>query len=196
MPAAGDAVLYHCPPCGALWELIDDRLTERAMLHGAGADLAGLPPGEPFRRVACWVFPFSVATPAEEVRTLADYFALAGNPQTLAPGRAEKPPLVFVPAFALLPAQLLRAGRLLTLRGAAFRPGAGLPPRLEPIVFRERDARVLAETIVLATVTEERRLSPQFLDAFAVRTGPGRLLTFPLQMREGRFSLPELNLEF
>lgn len=65
-----------------------------------------------------------------------------------------------------------------------------------PGILLEEDARVLAETIVLATVTEERRLSPQFLDAFSVRTGPGRLLTVPLQALEGRFLLPELNLEF
>lgn len=196
MPVAGDAVLYHCPPCGALWELTGDRLTERPMLHGAGADLSGMSPGEPFRRVAFWVFPFRAATAAGEVRTMADYFTLVGNPRQFTAGGGEKPPLVFVPAFALLPAQLLRAGRLLTIRGAAFRPGTGLPPRLAPVVFREEDARVLAETIVLATVTEERRLSPQFLDAFSVRTGPGRLLTVPLQALEGRFLLPELNLEF
>jgi len=196
LPVTGSEALYHCPPCGSGWELTGESLVPREIGHVAGADLVERS-GErvPMRRLPFWVFPFSVTMASGEARTLAAYQGLSGNITPISAARGERPPLVFVPAFSALPAQLLRAGRLLTLRNPPLTLASGRPVDITPIVFRETDARVLAETLVLATMTEERRLSATFLDSFTVRTGTGRLLTIAVQEREGRLLVPELRLE-
>lgn len=188
-PAGGEDVLFHCPDCGTVWELAGEALVKREIVHvgGVAGDDAGCFP--------FWVFPFTAATTAGAVRTQREYLSLTGNIARLPPEREEKPPLVFVPAFSALPALLLRAGRLLTLRVPAFRLSPRPPRRVVPITFREADARTLAEAVVLATVTEERRTNPQFLETFSVNTGAGKLLTLPFVEREGRMMQPDINLE-
>ncbi|RNC73188.1 MAG: hypothetical protein ED859_00325 [Desulfuromonadales bacterium] len=194
--AGGDDVIFPCRRCGTFRELDGEELIWREITHAAGPDLDG--PHETMRvmtRLPFWVFPFRAATPAGEVATLRDYLLLAGSVMKLTPGREEKPPLLFVPAFAAKTAFVLRAGRLLTLRAPAFSRSSGTPGRLVPIVFREADARALAEAVVLATVAAERRVNQRFLDAFAVRCGAGRLLSIPFDGREGRLYQPDLDLE-
>ncbi|MBT1077295.1 hypothetical protein [Geobacter grbiciae] len=196
LEAGGEDVIYPCKPCGSYRELVGEDLVQREVVHVAGPDLDAPPAARrEMPRLPFWVFPFRAATVGGEVATLREYLALAGSVSQLSPGRGEKPPLVFVPAFAAKSASLLRAGRLLTLRSPAFGRSVGVPSRVAPIVFREADARALAEAVVLATVATERRVNQRFLDSFAVRCGAGRLLSIPFDDRVGRLHQPDLDLE-
>lgn len=196
LAAGGEDVIFPCTRCGTWRELAGEELVLREMVHAAGPDLDSPPAARrEMVRLPFWVFPFRAATAGGEVATLGEYLALAGSVTPLAPGQGEKPPLVFVPAFAGKSASLLRAGRLLTLRSPAFGRSAGTPPSVAPIVFREADARTLAEAVVLATVAAERRVNQRFLDAFAVRCGAGRLLSIPFGQRDQRLHQPDLDFE-
>lgn len=196
LTAGGDDVIFPCRPCGTYRELVGEELVPREMVHAAGPDLDAPPAARrEMVRLPFWVFPFRAATVGGEVATLRDYLALAGSVAQLLPGRGGKAPLVFIPAFAAKSVSLLRAGRLLTLRAPAFGRSAGIPARMAPIVFREADARTLAEAVVLATVATERRVNQRFLESFAVRCGAGRLLSIPFDGREGRLHQPDLDLE-
>lgn len=196
LAAAGEDVIFPCTRCGTWRELVGEELVLRELVHVAGPDLDAPPAARrEMVRLPFWVFPFRAATAGGEVATLREYLALVGSVTQLPPGRRGKPPLVFVPAFAAKCSALLRAGRLLTLRSPAFGRSAGTPARVAPIVFREADARALAEAVVLATVATERRVNQRFLNAFAVRCGAGRLLSIPFDGREGRLHQPDLDLE-
>jgi len=196
LAAGGEDVIFPCRRCGTWRELVEEELVLREMVHAAGPDLDAPPAARrEMARLPFWVFPFRAATAGGEVATLGEYLALAGSVSQRPSARQEKPPLVFVPAFAAKSSALLRAGRLLTLRSPAFGRSAGIPAGVSPIVFREADARALAEAVVLATVATERRVNQRFLDAFAVRCGAGRLLTIPFDQRDGRLHQPELDLE-
>lgn len=196
LAAGGEDVIFPCTRCGTWRELVGDELVLREMVHAAGPDLDAPPASRRvMARLPFWAFPFRAATVGGEVATLREYLALAGSVSQLSPGRQEKPPLVFVPAFAAKSSALLRAGRLLTLRSPAFGRSAGTPASVASIVFREADARALAEAVVLATVATERRVNQRFLDAFAVRCGAGRLLSIPFDQRDERLHQPDLDLE-
>ncbi len=196
LQAGGEDVIFPCTSCGTWRELVGEELALREIVHTAGPDLDALPAERrKMARLPFWVFPFRAATVGGEVATLRDYLALAGSVTQLSPGREEKPPIVFVPAFAAKSSALIRAGRLLTLRSPAFSRSAGVPARISPIVFRESDARALAEAVVLATVATERRVNQRFLEAFAVRCGSGRLFTIPFDERDGRLHQPVLDME-
>uniref|UniRef100_A0A831XCZ7 Uncharacterized protein n=1 Tax=Geobacter metallireducens TaxID=28232 RepID=A0A831XCZ7_GEOME len=196
LDAGGEDVIFPCTRCGTWHELAGEELVLREMVHAAGPDLDAPPAARrEMVRLPFWVFPFRAATAGGEVATLREYLALAGSVTQFPLGRQEKLPLVFVPAFAARSAALLRAGRLLTLRSPAFGRSAGIPARVAPIVFREADARALAEAVVLATVATERRVNQRFLDAFAVRCGAGRLLSIPFDRRDERLHQPDLDLE-
>lgn len=196
LAAGGEDVIFPCMRCGTWRELVGEELVLREMVHVAGPDLDAPPAARrEMLRLPFWAFPFRATTAGGELATLREYLALAGSVTQLPPGRQEKPPLVFVPAFAVKSAPLLRAARLLTLRSPAFGRSAGVPGRMAPIVFREGDARALAEAVVLATVATERRVNQRFLDAFSVRCGAGRLLSIPFDDREGRLHQPDLDLE-
>ncbi len=196
LTAGGEDVIFPCRLCGTYRELVGEDLVLREIVHAAGPDL-DVPPAarREMERLPFWVFPFRATTVGGEVATLREYLALAGSITQLSPSRGEKPPLVFVPAFAAKSVSLLRAGRLLTLRSPALGRSAGVPARMAPIVFREVDARALAEAVVLATVATERRVNQRFLESFAVRCGAGRLLSIPFDDREGRLHQPDLDLE-
>lgn len=196
LTAAGEDVIFSCQGCGTFRELEGETLVLRQVVHAAGPDLDA-PPGarRTMARLPFWVFPFRAVNAGSEAATLRDYLSLTGAIMTPDPARAEKPPFVFVPAFAARPASILRAGRLLTLRAPAFGRSAGSPAAVAPIVFREADALTLAEPIVLATVAGERRGNQRFLEAFLVRCGTGRLITIPFDLRDGRLFQPDLDLE-
>lgn len=196
LSAGGDDVIFPCRSCGTWRELVGEDLVLREMLHTAGPDLDAPPASRrEMLRLPFWVFPFRASTAGGEVATLREYLSLAGSVTQLSPGREEKPPLVFVPAFAAKSVSLLRAGRLLTLRSPSFGRSAAVPSRVVPIVFRESDALALAEAVVLATVATERRVNPRFLESFSVRCGGGRLLSIPFDERDGRLHQPDLDLE-
>lgn len=195
LEAGGEDVIFPCKPCGTYRELVGEDLVLREIVHVSGPDLDAPPAVREMVRLPFWVFPFRAATVGGEVATLREYLALVGSVTRLSPGRQEKPPLVFVPAFAAKPASLLRAGRLLTLRSPAFGRSAGVPARMAPIVFREADARAMTEAVVLATVATERRVNQRFLESFAVRCGAGRLLSIPFDQRDERLYQPDLDLE-
>ena len=196
LEAGGEDVIYPCKPCGTYRELAGEELVLREIVHVAGPDVDSPPAARrEMLRLPFWVFPFRATTIGGEVATLREYLALAGSVTQFSPGRQEKPPLVFVPAFAAKSSSLMRAGRLLTLRSPAFGRSAGVPARVAPIVFREADARALTEAVVLATVATERRVNQRFLESFAVRCGRGRLLSIPFDDREGRLHQPDLDLE-
>ncbi len=196
LAAGGDDVIFPCKPCGTYRELMGEDLVLREIVHVAGPDLDAPPTTRrEMLRLPFWVFPFRATTIGGEVATLREYLALAGSVTQLSPGRQEKPPLVFVPAFAAKSTPLLRAGRLLTLRSPAFGRSTGVPARVAPIVFRETDAKAVAEAMVLATVATERRVNQRFLESFAVRCGAGRLLSIPFDPRDERLYQPDLDLE-
>ncbi|BEH10919.1 MULTISPECIES: hypothetical protein [Geobacter] len=196
LTAAGEDVIFPCRRCGTFRELEGETLALRQVLHAAGPDLDASPGARrTMARLPFWVFPFRVASSGGEATTLRNYLSLTGTIMAPDPARAEKPPLVFVPAFAAKPAPILRAGRLLTLRAPAFGRSAGSPAAVAPIVFREADALTLAEPVVLATVAGERRVNQRFLETFSVRCGTGKLLTIPFDLREGRLFQPDLDLE-
>lgn len=196
LQAGGEDVIFSCNACGTWRELVGEELVLRDIVHIAGPDLdAPVAERREMVRLPFWVFPFRAATVGGDVATLRDYLALAGSVTQLPPGRKEKPPIVFVPAFAAKSSALLRAGRLLTLRSPAFNRSAGVPACISSIVFRESDARALAEAVVLATVATERRVNQRFLESFSVRCGGGRLLSIPFDERDGRLHQPDLDLE-
>jgi hypothetical protein len=181
-----DAV-YLCDGCRCAWEVNGDALVQREILHMSGAGEIRLP---------FWLFPFKVTTPEGEASTLADYLALTGSIQRPPPTEAARPPLVFVPAFSSLPLpQLVRAGRFITLRAPAIVLAKELREPVDPIVFSAVDAANMAEPVVVATLAEERRSSPRFLEAFSLRLGRGRLFTIPFIRRNSNCYQPDMNIE-
>lgn len=186
-PAGESDCIYYCSRCGKAWELSATGFSEIRILHMPGND-----PG----RFPFWIFPFAVTTPTATCSNLGDYLSLTGNISRPDGERLAKPPALFVPAFTSRNPQLmLRAGRLLTLRAPALATVGMNPETIVPITMNEADARILGESIVLSTLTEERKLNLPLLQGFRVKTGPGHLFTIPFSEREGRLFQSSLNLE-
>jgi len=187
LTAESGSVIFPCSTCGVLWEPRDESLV-RQELHVLA--------GEGSVHVPFWLFPFQVTTKDVTATTLADYRGLTGNINPLEPERQAPPPLAFAPACAGMPPHLMiRAGRLLTIRSPALVRMKGFPVRLRAIGSRERDAALMAHTIVLATIGEERRRSLSFLQAFTVKVGRGRLCAIPFEERGERLLHEAWSLE-
>jgi hypothetical protein len=179
--------IFYCSLCGTAWDLCGTEFSEIRIRHLAGDD----PVRYPF-----WVFPFAMTTPAANCSTLGEYLAWTGNISTIPPERLSKPPALFVPAFSSSNPQLMsRAGRLLTLRAPVLSTIDCQPEKIVPITMNIDDARLLGESIVLSTLTEERRVNLALLQGFSMKTGPGHLFTIPFSEREGRLFQSSMNLE-
>lgn len=187
LPVESGSVIFPCVACGILWEPEGAALIQMEMhvLSGEGSV-----------HVPFWLFPCQITIRDGNVVTLAEYRALTGNINPLEPERQGTPPLTFVPAgCAMAPHLMVRAGRLLTIRSPGLIRSKTFPARLMAIGSRERDAALMAQTIVLATVTEERRRSLQFLQAFTVKVGRGKLCAIPFEVRGERLLHEEWSLE-
>lgn len=187
LPSGEHDVLFHCTNCDQALEIEGGKLARRELLHLAGQGDVRLP---------FWIFPFRVASSEGEVRTVPEYRLLAGVVTSGGSAVRSGPPLLYVPAcsFATTPLHL-RAGRLLTLQQPAFAVDGAAPVRIEPIVFRESDARTMGESILLATVTVERKRNRFFLEGFSCSFGKGKLATIPFDGRGGKLYHAGLNLE-
>lgn len=187
LPAGEDDVIFFCATCNLAFEIEAGRLAQREIQHLAGQGDVCLP---------FWILPFQVVTGEGDVRTVREFRLLAGVVATGPGGERTGVPLLFVPAcsFATTPLQV-RAGRLLTLQQPVLSVGRSKPSRVAPIVFREADARTMGESILLATVTVERKKSRLFLEGFSCRFGKGRLVTIPFADRGGRLYHAGMNLE-
>lgn len=182
----GDCI-YYCRQCGMAWQLGREGFSEVRILHMAGNE----PVRYPF-----WLFQFAVNTPAGTCSTLDSYLSLTGNIARPEAERRAKPPVLFVPAFtSRTPQQMLRAGRLLTLRNPAIATTNKHPDQIAPITLNDYDARLFGEQIVLSTLTDERTLNLQLLQGFSIKTGNGHLITIPFSEREGRLFQASMNLE-
>ena len=178
LPAESGSVIFPCAGCGTLWEPEGEAL-RRQEIH--------LLSGEGSVHLPFWLFPFRITTRDGTAGTLAEYRGLTGNINPLEPERQGTPPLVFVPAgTGMAPHLMVRAGRLLTIRSPALSRLKTFPAGLTAIGSRERDAALMVPTIVLATVTEERRRSLPFLQAFSVTVGRGKLCAIPFEERGER----------
>ncbi|NMC72793.1 MAG: hypothetical protein GYA56_00245 [Geobacteraceae bacterium] len=187
LPAGEDDVIFVCAPCASCWELADGSLARRELHHAGGAGDVRLP---------FWILPFQVTTREGSVATRAAFRSLAGSLPVGDTGSDSDLPNLFVPACSFpSPPRLVRAGRLLTLRQPAVVPVACRPGPIAPIVFNEKDARNMGETILLATVTEARKESFAFLESFSFRPGTGRLCTIPFERKDSKFYHPAMNLE-
>ncbi len=187
LPAGEDDVIVFCATCDLAFEIEAGKLVRRELAHLAG-------PGDV--RLPFWVLPFRVATGEGEVRTVPEFRLLAGMVATGTTAERTGPPLLFVPACMFPSTPLhVRAGRLLTLQQPPLAAGGPRPSRIAPIVFREADARTMGESILLATVTAERKKNRLFLEGFSCRFGKGRLVTIPFADRGGRLYHPGMNLE-
>ena len=187
LSAESGSVIFPCAACGTLWEP-EGEVLRRQEIHVLS--------GEGSVHIPFWLFPFQIATRDGSAKTLAEYRALTGNINSLEPERQGTPPLVFVPAGIGMPPHLMvRAGRLLTLRSPELIRTKPFPPRLTAIGSTERDAALMASTIVLATVSEERRRSLPFLQAFAVKIGRGKLCAIPFEERGERLLHAAWSLE-
>ena len=178
LPAESESVIFPCAACGVLWEPEGEVLARREfhVLSGEGSI-----------HVPFWLFPFQVVTKDATARTLAEYRVMTGNINSVEAERQGIPPLVFVPACTGMASHLMvRAGRLLTIRTPALARTKTFPERIMAIGSRERDAALMAQTIVLATIGEERRRSLSFLQAFTVKVGRGRLCAIPFEERGER----------
>ena len=178
LAAENGSVIFPCVTCGTLWEPEGEALLRRE-LHVLS--------GEGSVHVPFWLFPFRITTRVDTAETLAEYRGLTGNINPLEPERQGVPPLAFVPASTgMAPHLMVRAGRLLTIRSPALSKAKFFPPRLTAVGLRERDSALMAPTIVLATVTEERRQSLTFLQEFTVTVGRGKLCAIPFEQRGER----------
>jgi hypothetical protein len=187
LSADSGSVLFPCAACGTLWEPEGEAL-HRQELH--------ILSGEGSVHIPFWLFPFQITTRDGSAKTLAEYRGLTGNINSLEPERQGTPPLVFVPAGTGMPPHLMvRAGRLLTIRSPEIIRTKPFPPRLTAIGSHERDAALMAPTIVLSTVTEERRRSLPFLQAVTVKVGRGKLCAIPFEERGGRLLHAAWSLE-
>jgi hypothetical protein len=187
LPAGEEDVIFTCATCVASWELTGGSLV-RCELHHLG--------GEGDVRLPFWVLPFQVATREGVVETVAAYRNLTGSLPAGNSGADAGRPNLFVPACPFSStASLVRSGRLLTLRQPAVIPVPCLPGRIAPIVFREEDARIVGEVILLATVTEARKNMFSFLESFSFRPGKGMLCTVPFHENGLKFYHAGMNLE-
>jgi len=178
LSAESGSVIFPCAACGVLWEPEGEALARRELtvLSGEGSI-----------HVPFWLFPFQVFTKEATARTLAEYRVMTGNINPLEPERQGTPPLAFVPACAgMAPHLMVRAGRLLTIRSPALARTKTFPKRIMAIGSRERDAALMAQAIILATIGEERRRSLSFLQAFTVKVGRGKLCVIPFEERGER----------
>ena len=178
LTAESGSVIFTCAACGVLCEPEGETLTRREfhVLSGEGSI-----------HIPFWLFPFQVDTRETTVSTLAGYRGMTGNINSLETERQGTPPLVFVPACTGMATHLMvRAGRLLTIRSPALALSKTFPERIMAIGSRERDASLMAQTIVLATIGEERRRSLSFLQAFTVKVGRGKLCAIPFEERGER----------
>jgi hypothetical protein len=187
LPAGEHDVIFHCAACDLALEIEEGRLARRELLHFAGQGDVRLP---------FWLLPFRVDTVEGSVRSVREYRLLAGTMDTGGNAERSGPPLLFVPAcsFATTPLHV-RAGRLLTLKQPVFAVDRSKPVRIEPIVFREADALTMGESILLATVTVERKKNRLFLEGFSCSFGRGRLATIPFADRGGKLYHAGMNLE-
>lgn len=187
LPAGEHDVIFHCTPCALAMEIEGGRLARRELRHLAGQGEVRLP---------FWIFPFRVDSGEGSVRTVPEYRLLAGVVATGSDSDRSGPPLLFVPACSFPTTPLhVRAGRLLTLQQPALAVDRSKAVRIEPIVFRESDARVMGESILLATVTVERKRNRLFLEGFSSRLGKGRLVTIPFADHGGKLYHAGMNLE-
>ena len=178
LSAESGSVIFPCAACGVLWEPEGEALARRE-LHVLS--------GEGNIHIPFWLFLFQVATRDATARTLAEYRGMTGNINPLEAERQGTPPLVFVPACTGMASHLMvRAGRLLTIRSPALARTKTFPERIMAIGSRERDAALMAQTIVLATIGEERRRSLSFLQGFTVKVGQGKLCAIPFLERGDR----------
>ncbi len=187
LPAGEHDVIFHCADCDLAVEIEDGKLARRELRHLAGQGEVRLP---------FWIFPFRVDSSEGSVRTVPEYRLLAGVVATGSDAERSGPPLLFVPAcsFATTPLHV-RAGRLLTLQQPVLAVDRSKPVGIEPIVFREPDARIMGQSILLATVTVERKRNRLFLEGFSGSLGKGRLATIPFADRGGKLYHAGMNLE-
>lgn len=186
LPAGEDDALFYCARCAVAWELEGAGLARREVCHLAGEGEVLLP---------FWILPFQVTTREGAVGTVEQYRGLSG---AIGNGGSAQggPPLLYVPAYPFQsPLHLIRTGRLLTLRQPVMMLSRSRPSRIQPVFFREDDARKTGETILLATVTEERRRALGFLESFSCRFGKGRLCTIPFSANGSKFYHAGMNLE-
>jgi hypothetical protein len=187
LSAEEGSVLFPCRPCALLWEPREQQLVRQELQVQAGEGSVYL---------SFWLFPFRVTTREGEITTLVEFRRLTGNISPLEPERQGVPPTLFVPAVAGMPPHLMvRAGRLLTVRSPRLTIGTGFPDRLMAIGTGARDAACMAETIVLATMGEERLRNVSFLRSVQVAVGEGRLCAIPFQERGEQFLQTEWVLE-
>ncbi len=187
LPAEEGSVIFPCGECALLWEPREEALVRRELRLLAG---------EGSVHVSFWLFPFRVTTAGGEVTTLGEYRRLTGNSNRLEPERQGMPPLLFIPAVAGMPPHLLlRAGRLLTLRSPVLMSRRGFPSRLMAIGRGERDAALMAQTILLATLGPERLRNLSFLRSVKVTVGEGGLCAIPFLERGERLLHGEWSLE-
>lgn len=187
LAAESGSVIFPCGNCATLWEPEGEALM-RQELHVLS--------GEGSIHVPFWLFPFQITTRDGTAGILAEYRGLTGNVNPLEPERQGTPPLAFVPAgTGMAPHLMVRAGRLLTIRSPALVRTKIFPVRFAAIGSRERDAARMTPTIVLATITEERRRSLPFLQAFTVTVGRGKLCAIPFEERGERLLHTAWSLE-
>lgn len=187
LPAGEDDVIFYCATCDMAFEIEAGVLVRRELAHLAGTGDVRLP---------FWIIPFQVATGEGSVGTVQAYRLLSGTMAAGSDSVKSGPPLLFVPACAFAATPLhVRAGRLLTLQQPALAVDRSRPVRIEAIVFSEADARSMAESILLATLTVERKKNRLFLKGFSCRFGKGRLVTIPFADRGSKLYHAGMNLE-
>lgn len=187
LPSEEEDVIFVCLSCNASWELVDGSLTMRELRHAEGSGDLLIP---------FWILPFRVTTREGVVASRGGFRNLTGSLPSGGGDGEDSPPLLFVPACAFLsPPQLVRAGRLITLRQPPLSFIERRDVRVAPIVFREDDARNMGEIILLSTVTEARKKSYTFLESFSFHPGKAILCTIPFTRQGAKLFHSAMNLE-
>ena len=187
LPAKEDDVIFFCMVCQAAWELSGDSLVRRELFVVSGGGELQLP---------FWVFPFKVSTPDGNFDTMEAFHLLIGNVNPVPEPQRGKPPLLFAPAFSSgRSQQMLRTGKLLTVRNPYLTAAKRELTGTSPITLGEAVAKEMARIIAIATITAERQKNLRFVKSLSLQFGRGRLCIIPFDMRDNRLFNGEFNLE-
>jgi hypothetical protein len=187
LPSKEDDVIFFCAVCQAAWELSGDSLARRELLVVSGAGNLQLP---------FWVFPFKLTTPDGICDTMEAFHLLIGNVNPVPEPQRGKPPLLFAPAFSSgRPQQMLRTGKLLTVRNPYLTVAKRQLTGTSPITLGEVAAKEIARIIAISTITSERQKNLRFVQSLSIQFGKGTLCIIPFDMRDNRLFNGEFNLE-
>jgi hypothetical protein len=187
LPAKEDDVIFFCAVCQAAWELSGDSMVRRELFGVSGEGNLQLP---------FWVFPFRVTTPDGTFDTMEAFHLLIGNVNPVSEQQRGKPPLMFAPAFSSgRPQQMLRTGKLLTVRNPYLTAAKRKLTGTSPITLGEAAAKEMARIIAITTITSERQKNLRFVQSLSLQFGRGKLCIIPFDMRDNRLFNGEFNLE-